>query len=460
MKNINNSIMKADDMTEVNSLSLFDSDMIDDDNIDLEEVIDSIDNKSMKKNTFEIKNQEKPLIKAGDEVKIHKQCLNDPYMSEPQMKALKYDLLINGQQESVKVVEKDGEEIVIDGKNRLKALQELEMDTFYEIVNISEKDIYSYRKSLNKIRKRYSKSQLACYAAEEKEALIKKNKMLLSKKMKELKKGNLDIIDDNIDTNKYLAQTWGVNHDYIAKATEIMKMNKSEFELIKKGEKKLLKSYKELKTGFNQKESLSPDELLKNYEDSTGRKLSELESNYIGFLGSSIIPKEKAIKTVINKLKQEYNDFKPEMKSQNQQFNDLTNEFLDFFKKEYDDEKYQELVNRLNDNNLLKISKKEKFSLENRIDDIKMILKDNEKVKLSRIIDLNKERIKQPIPEEKSLNGKIKYFIRDNYPYSIGSNIALDIYNDLLKVSEVRSMSMKEIFNDIKKKVEEGEYAN
>jgi ParB-like chromosome segregation protein Spo0J len=430
--------------------------------IDIENFLNSKDTNALDNflKSDNINEKDKASFTPEEKVEIHNQCLNDPYMSIPQMNALKYDMLINGQQVPVKVNTKDGKYTLIDGKNRLKALQELGMDTHFEIVDIAEKDIYSYRRSLNKFRTKYSKSQLACYAAEEKESLIKKNRVLLSKKMKDIKKGEFIKIDENIDTNKCLALTWGVNHDYIAKATEIRNKNKAEFEFIKKGEKKLLHSYNELFKDKQAKEEITPEELIVNYENIAGNKLSELEKNYIDFLSSSIMTRERAIETVIKKLKQEYNDFKPELLSDNQKYKKLIDEFLDFYKKEYDESKYKTLEKLLKDKKLLKIGNKEKISFEGKIEELMKVLDDQEKEKVSRIISLNEEKVKRPIPEEKSLYGNIRYFIKNNYPYAIGENFGLDIYNSIAQVSKDRSLTFQDVLEDIMKNHKDSQHAN
>jgi hypothetical protein len=455
--------------TDDNDLFDFDNDeeispsYLDDEEFnDLEDAIENEDSKAIEDYVKRVNSDENitTSFTPEEKVEIHEQCKNDPYMEMPQMNALKIDMLINGQTESVKVIEKDGKYTLIDGKNRLKALQELEMDTHYEIVDIPEKDIYSYRKSINKLRKRYSKSQLACYAAEEKNGLINTNKKKLSKKMKQIKTGVLPEIDENIDTNKYLARTWGVNHDYIAKATEIKNKNETEFEDIKNGEKKLLHSYNELFKDKQTKEDITPEELIDDYENIAGNKLSELEKNYIDFLSSSIMTRERAIETVIKKLKQEHYDYKPELLSDNQKYKKLIDEFLDFYKKEYDDDKFQELEKKLKKNKLMTINKNEKLSFEAKVEELNKVLNDQEKDKLSRIISLNEEKAKRPIPEEKSLYGNIRYFIKDNYPYAIGENFGLDIYNSIAQVTKDRSLTFQDVLEDIIKNHKDSQHAN
>jgi ribosomal protein S13 len=195
-------------------------------------------------------------------------------------------------------------------------------------------------------------------------------------------------------------------------------------------------------------EAQSKEDMKKSFMSITGRPLHEFEERYIDLV-SLVLPEDKASKIVLKKLKTEMSNVKSVQKSENQIFNELQRDFKSHFQKNYDEKKYKDLLNRTCEIKDVLLSDSNRFSLADKIEKLKSILNDHEKMILDRIIQQVTSSDELNIFNDSSLVSGIKKFMTNNIHYFI-DNENIDVLFKIIKnVAEKNYISSENFLSEV-----------
>jgi hypothetical protein len=154
-------------------------------------------------------------------MKVHPAADIFPMMPDEELQALAEDINTSGLLEPIKIIKVDGENVLIDGRNRLMACAMAGVPPTFEQIEVA--DPYAYVVSLNVKRRNLTAGQKAIAAAEAWIAAEKEGRTVTSGKVGRGRSAKVaNLIQD---PRSYFAKLFGSNHNSIRQARELIEQD-------------------------------------------------------------------------------------------------------------------------------------------------------------------------------------------------------------------------------------------
>ncbi len=247
-------------------------------------------------------------------IKVHKAANIMPMMNEQELQALQIDIKEHGLREPIWLFKENGEDYILDGRNRAIACSKIGVEPEYRYYDGEAKDLISFVISLNISRRHLNSGQRACLAVDILPMIEEQTQKELSQKISDIRTGKKNS-DRGMKSSDKTGMMFGVSGMYVSNAKRIKEFSEEMFEQVKAGKLTLTKAIKEMKTIVEDSKLVShPDTNIQelpsqNIEDS--KLISCPEENYKeivieNFEDSKLVshPKPSQIVTPLTKTEQ------------------------------------------------------------------------------------------------------------------------------------------------------------